>query len=78
MNALGEKFDPAYHQAMLQRTDEEHEDGVVLEVFQTGYTLNGRVLRPAKVVVNKLLTAAEEYRDEYTDKDSDEDDNDIQ
>jgi molecular chaperone GrpE len=60
MNALGEKFDPAYHQAMLQRTDEEQEDGVVLEVFQRGYTLNGRVLRPAKVVVNKLAIEPEQ------------------
>ncbi len=60
MNALGEKFDPAYHQAMLQRTDEKEEDGVVLEVFQRGYTLNGRVLRPAKVVVNKLAIEPEQ------------------
>ena len=62
IKALGEKFDPALHQAMMQRAEEDKEDGVVLEVFQTGYRLNGRVIRPAKVVVNKL--AVEEASDE--------------
>jgi molecular chaperone GrpE len=52
--AVGEKFDPSQHQAMMQKTDEEKEEGVVLEEFQKGYTLNGRVIRPSKVVVNNL------------------------
>jgi len=52
--AVGEKFDPEFHQAMLQKEDVEKEDGVVLEELQRGYKLNGRVIRPAKVVVNKL------------------------
>jgi len=52
--AVGEKFDPSQHQAMMQRGDEEKEEGVVLEEFQKGYTLNGRVIRPSKVVVNNL------------------------
>ena len=52
--ALGEKFDPAVHQAMSQMTDAEKEQDVVLEEFQKGYKLNGRVIRPSKVIVNKL------------------------
>ena len=54
IKAEGEKFDPAVHQAMMQRTDEQMEDNVVLECFQTGYKLNDRVLRPSRVIVNKL------------------------
>jgi molecular chaperone GrpE (heat shock protein) len=56
IKAAGEKFDPALHEAMTQQTDAEQEDNVVLEEFQTGYTLNGRVIRPSKVVVNKLAS----------------------
>lgn len=58
ITALGEKFDPEIHQAMLQQSDEDEEDGIVLEEFQKGYKLGDRVIRPARVVVNKL--AAEE------------------
>ena len=54
IEALGEKFDPAVHQAMTQQTDPEKEDDTVLEEFQKGYKLNGRVIRPSKVIVNKL------------------------
>ena len=54
IEALGEPFDPAVHEAMTQRTDAEKEENVVLEEFQKGYQLNGRVIRPSKVIVNKL------------------------
>jgi len=46
-------FDPAQHEAMMRKEDPEREDGVVLEEFQKGYRLNGRVIRPSKVVVNR-------------------------
>lgn len=75
MSALGEKFDPSLHQAMLQKEDAEKEDGVVLEEFQKGYKLNGRVIRPAKVVVNKLPTetaAPEAAEMEQVEEESDE------
>ena len=54
IKAMGEKFDPALHQAMMQRAEPEQEDCTVLEEFQAGYKLNGRVIRPSKVAVNKL------------------------
>ena len=53
IKALGENFDPALHQAMMQRYEADKEENIVLEEFQTGYTLNGRVIRPSKVIVNK-------------------------
>ncbi len=52
--ALGEKFDPASHQAMMQRPEPDKEDGIILEEFQKGYRLNDRVIRPSRVIVNKL------------------------
>ncbi len=54
IKAPGEKFDPALHEAMMQKTEPEKDDNIVLEEFQKGYKLNGRVIRPSKVVVNKL------------------------
>jgi len=53
IKAVGEKFDPACHEAMLQQSRAGYEDNVVLEEFQAGYMLNGRVIRPSKVIVNK-------------------------
>jgi molecular chaperone GrpE len=46
--ALGMAFDPNFHEAVRQAKGPE---GTVLQEFQRGYTLNGKLLRPAKVVV---------------------------
>ena len=54
IKAANEKFDPSRHQAMLQQEDKEKEDGIVLQEFLKGYKLNDRIIRPSKVVVNKL------------------------
>jgi len=59
IKAVGEIFDPALHQAMLQKYVSEKNEGVVLEEFQKGYRLNGRVIRPSKVVVNKKTPESE-------------------
>jgi len=53
IEALGTTFDPAVHEAMTQQSDPEKEANIVLEEFQSGYRLNGRVIRPSKVIVNK-------------------------
>ena len=47
----GEKFDPDRHQAMSMVETPEAEPNTVINVFQKGYTLNDRLLRPAAVVV---------------------------
>ena len=52
--AEGVIFDPNMHQAMLVEQNKEKENNIVLEVLIKGYTLNGRVIRPASVKVNKL------------------------
>lgn len=52
--ALGLEFDPNVHEAMMIAADTEKENDIVLEVLNKGYTLKGRVIRPAKVKVNKI------------------------
>ena len=47
----GEPFDPQLHEAMTMQPSADVEPGTVLTVFQKGYSLNGRLLRPARVVV---------------------------
>ena len=51
VDPAGEPFDPEFHEAMAMQPSADVEPGSVLEVFQKGYTLNGRLLRPARVVV---------------------------
>ncbi|MDY6851099.1 MAG: nucleotide exchange factor GrpE [Thermodesulfobacteriota bacterium] len=53
ISALGEKFDPNFHEAVMQREDPDIDDNTVLEVIQRGYLLNDRLLRPSMVVVSK-------------------------
>ncbi|WP_444929746.1 nucleotide exchange factor GrpE [Microbulbifer sp. SSSA002] len=55
VDPAGEPFDPELHQAMTQVPNGEVEPNTVLEVFQKGYRLNGRLVRPAMVVVSKAL-----------------------
>lgn len=49
----GEPFDPQYHEAMTMVQNPEMEPNTVMDVMQKGYTLNGRLVRPAMVVVSK-------------------------
>ena len=51
INPMGELFNPEYHEAMSTRKIENNQINVVLKVFQKGYLLNGRLLRPASVEV---------------------------
>lgn len=53
IDALGESFDPNFHQAMMQQVSDEHPDNTVLQELQKGYTLHSRLLRPAMVIVSK-------------------------
>jgi molecular chaperone GrpE len=53
IKAVGEKFDPYLHEAVLQSVDNDHEEDTVLEELQRGYTLDMKVIRYAKVKVSK-------------------------
>ena len=59
---MGEPFDPERHEAINMQPSADAEPGSVLSVVQKGYSLNGRLLRPAMVVV------AAEPLDESPDK----------
>jgi molecular chaperone GrpE len=53
ISPLGEPFDPTRHEAMLAQESPTAKPNTVLQVVQTGYELNGRVIRPARVIVAK-------------------------
>ena len=50
--SMGQPFDPHRHEAISQRHDPSQPEHTILEVFQRGYQRGGKILRPAKVVVN--------------------------
>ena len=49
----GQPFDPEWHEAMVAQESKDTPANTVLSVIQKGYSLNGRLLRPARVVVSK-------------------------
>lgn len=53
IESVGQEFDPALHEACMMAVDESLDKETVLEEFQKGYTLHGRVIRPAKVKIGK-------------------------
>lgn len=53
INPEGEAFNPELHQAMSIQESPDHEPNTVMFVMQKGYELNGRVIRPAMVMVSK-------------------------
>ena len=53
IEALNKEFDPVYHQSVSMIKDETKESGIVLEVYQKGYTYKDKVLRPAMVIINE-------------------------
>ncbi|GAB3525371.1 MULTISPECIES: nucleotide exchange factor GrpE [Photobacterium] len=53
IDPMGEAFNPEFHQAMSIQESAEHEPNTVILVMQKGYELNGRVVRPAMVMVSK-------------------------
>ena len=49
----GDEMDPVIHDAMLTQADEDKENDIILDVFEKGYTYRDKVIRHAKVIVNK-------------------------
>ena len=52
IKALGEDFDPNFHNAVMMEDNDQYDSGKVTEVMQKGYTLNSKVIRPSMVKVN--------------------------
>lgn len=53
IEALGKQFDPNFHEALAQQPAEGVDDNEIINEFQKGYILNGRLLRATKVVIAK-------------------------
>jgi molecular chaperone GrpE len=67
IDALGEPFNPRYHEAVLEVDTENHPDGTVIEELRKGYTYNSRVLRASMVKVARNRSSdndKEEDKDE--------------
>jgi len=57
VDPIGAPFDPTLHEAMTMMDNAEAEPGTVIDVFQKGYTVNGRLARPARVIVARAPAA---------------------
>ncbi|MFC3606294.1 nucleotide exchange factor GrpE [Stutzerimonas tarimensis] len=64
VDPVGEPFNPEHHQAMAMEESHQVEPNSVLKVFQKGYLLSGRLLRPAMVVVSKAPSQPQPSIDE--------------
>ncbi len=53
IDPAGQPFDPEWHEAMVAQESREQPPNTVLSVIQKGYSLSGRLLRPARVIVSK-------------------------
>jgi molecular chaperone GrpE len=53
IDPAGQPFDPEWHEAMVAQESRDQPPNTVLSVIQKGYSLNGRLLRPARVIVSK-------------------------
>lgn len=69
VDPIGAPFDPKLHEAMTMVENAEVEPGSVIEVFQKGYTVNGRLTRPARVIVAREPTPEPETADEASEAD---------
>ena len=71
IEALGKRFDPYYHEALMQENSEK-EDGTIVEEFQPGYILKDKVIRPAKVRVAVELKPVAEEKDDMDNESEDQ------
>ena len=64
IKSIGEEFDPSIHDALTREESTEHKENIVIREFVKGYMLNGRVLRPAQVVIAKTPSEISEENSE--------------
>jgi len=67
IDPLGQPFNPELHQAMTMQPSADVDPNTVLNVFQKGYSLNGRLIRPAMVVVSQAAKVSEPAEDKPED-----------
>ena len=59
IQAIDTEFDPNLHEAMMEVEDSERTPGTVIQEMEKGYTLNGKIVRPSRVVVSKAVSEEE-------------------
>ena len=65
IKAIGEKFNPEFHEALTSEESNDHEEDTIISQFVKGYTINNRVLRPSQVIIaKKPVIAVEDIPDE--------------
>jgi len=74
IGSVGQKFDPSCHQAMMQETDADKEDGIILKELVKGYRIGEKILRPGKVVVSKKPAGQEDLPQQPKAVEGDEED----
>jgi molecular chaperone GrpE len=70
IDAMGKRFDPAFHEAMSHVEREDMDEGIVIEEFRKGYIFYDKLLRPSLVSVSKAVE--EEKEDEAGEEKNDE------
>lgn len=51
IEAVGQEFNPEFHEALMRVETDEHPENIIIDELEKGYTLNGKVVRPARVRV---------------------------
>jgi molecular chaperone GrpE len=64
IEAMEKPFDPNLHEVLNQQESDEHKENTVIQEYSKGYTLNGRLLRSAKVVISKKPSKEETAEDD--------------
>lgn len=64
IKAVGEKFDPFLHEALMIVERDDKKENTIIEELQKGYMLHSKVIRPSKVMVTKKPSEAREVKDE--------------
>jgi molecular chaperone GrpE len=64
IEAMEKPFDPNLHEVLNQQESDEHKENTVIQEYSKGYTLNGRLLRSAKVVISKKPSKEEAAEDD--------------
>lgn len=57
IEAIGKKFDPHFHEAVKEVAGEQ-DDGIIIDELQSGFILNGKVIRPSQVVISKKIVTS--------------------
>jgi len=71
VKALGESFDPCFHEAVSEMDDPKAKPGIVITELQKGYVLNSRLIRPAMVVVNRKKAGQQADQDKNSERECD-------